>query len=194
MRIFEEVNPVKCFDVKPLKLGESVSRSREHCPVCDQLLGYVKKGSTAPAPDEDGLTNWATCTKGFYVCANKEAHDGKSAYFTGKKKSGRKKLPEDQVRSVSVACKLTEAEAEVVDQKRGQMGRGQWLREAAFKNAPKPIPEINREAWADLARLGGNLNQVAKHLNEGGKIEVGELRSLLDQLRLSLIKGLEGVK
>lgn len=32
------------------------------------------------------------------------------------------------------------------------------------------IPPINREAYASLARIGSNLNQLAKHLNSGTEI------------------------
>jgi hypothetical protein len=188
MRTFENINPLECFDLKPAALSSIITGSREYCPSCDQLLGYVKKGKTTEAAD-GGLS---TCKSGFYICTNKDAHDGKRVYFRGKKQVGRKRLPADQLRSVSVACKLTEAETATVDEKRGGMGRGEWLRVSAFKNAPRPIPEFNREVWADLSRIGGNLNQLSKHLNQGGAAEVEQVRSLLDELRLSLITGKKG--
>jgi hypothetical protein len=187
MRLFENVNPVECFDLKPAALSSMISGSREYCPECDQLLGYVKKGKTAES-DGGGLS---TCKKGFYICTNKDAHEGKNAYYVGKKKSGRRKLPADRLRSVSVACKLTEAETAIVDSLRGGMGKGEWLRVSAFGNAPRPIPKINREAWADLARMGGNLNQISKRLNEDqrNQLDMEGLIALVNKLRMSLIAG-----
>ena len=37
---------------------------------------------------------------------------------------------------------------------------------------PAPVPAINREAWAALARSAANLNQLTKAVNEGRGIEV----------------------
>lgn len=49
-------------------------------------------------------------------------------------------------------------------------------------------PEINRAAWADLARTAGNLNQLTHHLNiqnlKGGEamVESGEVKNLVRTL------------
>lgn len=54
------------------------------------------------------------------------------------------------------------------------------------------IPELNREAYASLARLSANLNQVAKSLNVGDYIEIDDIQDALKALRLSLIGVGEG--
>ncbi len=33
------------------------------------------------------------------------------------------------------------------------------------------VPEVNREAWAELARTTANVNQIAAHLNGGGRFD-----------------------
>lgn len=66
-----------------------------------------------------------------------------------------------------------------------------YIRAAALDAMPRPIPAINREAWVVLARACGNLNQIARHLNEAGAIrtadQVGQVRSQLEDLRRALL-------
>lgn len=54
------------------------------------------------------------------------------------------------------------------------------------------IPEMNREAYASLARLSANLNQIARSINVGDSIEIDEIQNVLKSLRLSLIGAAEG--
>jgi hypothetical protein len=77
-----------------------------------------------------------------------------------------------------------------------QMGMtpAQWLREAALtRRLPSPpVPAINREEYAELARLAGNLNQLTRLANSGEPITVtdsllGELGDEVRRLRLGLI-------
>jgi hypothetical protein len=62
-----------------------------------------------------------------------------------------------------------------------------FLRQAGLAAEVKPrplIPEINQEQWRDLGRLGGNINQIAFRLNDGGEVDAN-LGTLLDEtLRL----------
>jgi hypothetical protein len=82
-------------------------------------------------------------------------------------KRGRKKLSKDEKRRFQIKCSLTKSEMEKVNLGRPEgMSSGEWLRRKALdKKLPRAIPEINRQAWADLARVTGNLNQIAKRLN-----------------------------
>lgn len=176
-------SPGKLFDRSPRSVRSSVKATAEHCPECDQLMGFLAYRSRVPARDGGE----AKCKRSFYLCTNQEAHGGKSAVFVARKSAGRKRLPDSERRTVSVATKLTDEEAAKLDQLRGQMGRGEWLREAAFKRAPSPIPEINRDAWAELSRVGGNLNQVAKKMNQGDEVDAEQVRALLDQVRNALL-------
>ena len=71
-----------------------------------------------------------------------------------------------------VSSRLSAAELAMLDERRAafRMRRGEYLRAAALqRDLPPTIPAINRQQWADLARLAANLNQIAKHLNGGGQ-------------------------
>lgn len=63
-----------------------------------------------------------------------------------------------------------------------------------IRHAASRIPSVNRVAWADLARTAGNLNQLARAVNEGrlpGDADLSatltELRAQLDRVRAELI-------
>ena len=72
------------------------------------------------------------------------------------------------------------------------MRRGEYLRSAALGKLPPTIPAVNREAWAALARVAGNLNQLARSVNEGRAVgldlrELGELRAAVQDVRRDLL-------
>ena len=45
------------------------------------------------------------------------------------------------------------------------------------------LPSINQEAWSSLARPLANLNQIARHLNSGGKVSVDTVRRELSDVK-----------
>ena len=74
------------------------------------------------------------------------------------------------------------------------MTPAQWLREAALtRRLPSPpVPPINREHYAELARLAANLNQLAKAANEGRVIPMDDellhnVNKEVSRLRLALL-------
>lgn len=92
-----------------------------------------------------------------------------------------------EVRRHQVNARLNDDELVLLDRGRPEkITRGTWLRTLALnRKLPRPIPEINREAWAELARVAANLNQLTRHFNQGGGDldaamgEVAELRNKL---------------
>lgn len=104
-------------------------------------------------------------------------------------KRGPKPKPADELRTVCVACRLTAAEAEQLDQgKPDYISRGEWLRHRALsRQLPRPIPEINRQAWRDLARAAGNLATVATAMRGGDYVEVSDIKRVLADVRNGLI-------
>lgn len=63
----------------------------------------------------------------------------------------------------------------------------EFVRSAALgrdiQPAPPVAPQVNREVYADLARLAANFNQVARHLNEGRAIVGNQLaRDVIAQI------------
>lgn len=104
------------------------------------------------------------------------------------RRGGGKSLPPEQLRTHCVSVRLSPAELEQLDARRGSMQRGEWLRVAALDVLPPVIPELNREAWIELARSAANLNQVAFRLNSGEMPELDQVRAELIAFRAALLK------
>jgi len=117
-----------------------------------------------------------------------------------RRRRGRPTLPEDQQRLHAVTCRLTTAERDRVDAARGGVSRGEFIRLAALARPPRTVPELNRIAWQELARVGANLNQLARRANSEGDFDdmaavaeqVAELRVALIGARLSPASDEEG--
>ena len=105
-----------------------------------------------------------------------------------------KRKDQSERRQHRIGTRLTDAEVELVDARRGSVSRGEWLRRAALGRPPRVIPEINREVWSELARIGGNLNQIARKLNQAGyatEADARAARAEIDRLRAALIGALD---
>jgi len=105
------------------------------------------------------------------------------------KRSRRGPVREDEKRRHCVSVRLNDAELAKLDSQRKavKMRRGEYLRAASLHKLPPTIPEVNREAWVELARTSANLNQIARRLNVGEEIHLDEVRASINALRLSLI-------
>lgn len=67
-----------------------------------------------------------------------------------------------------------------------------FIRKSALGNKVSALPKINLELWHSLARTTANLNQIAKHLNEGKVVNIDpmlleEVKKEVKSLRLGLI-------
>lgn len=89
---------------------------------------------------------------------------------------------------------LTDAERAAIREKANAAGLplSAFIRRAALGQRCTTLPAIAAEQWAKLGRLAGNLNQIAKHLNEGDPfsaadaISIDEIRFHLAAIRLAL--------
>jgi len=111
-----------------------------------------------------------------------------------KRRRGPKKLPAADLRGRCVSVRLNARELAELDAARAlvQMQRGEYLRHAAMGVLPPTIPEVNRAAWADLARVCGNLNQYQHLINSGeaaghDPLVIDQLTQQVQLLRLSLL-------
>ena len=113
-----------------------------------------------------------------------------------RRKGGRPRLDPASVRAVTIGVRVSPPELAALQAKAVHMGMApaQWLRHAALDRRlpPAPVPAVNREQYAELARLSANLNQLARHANHGEvvSVDVDLLRCLsteVRQLRLALI-------
>ena len=103
------------------------------------------------------------------------------------------KLPDNEIRSHCVSVRLNEEELIILDSKRGQYKKGEWLRIASLNKLPPVLPEINREAWVKLGNLSQDLNHLLNHLDskspdsELTRTELFALRRQIKTLRDHLI-------
>src|SRR5260364_83051 len=113
-----------------------------------------------------------------------------------KRKGGRPKGDPAALRVMTIGVRVSLDEYAAQRQKAAQMSMtpAQWLREAALsRRLPSPpVPPVNRERYAELARLAANLNQIAHSANEGYAVTVAEvlLRQLTEEgsrVRVALI-------
>jgi hypothetical protein len=122
--------------------------------------------------------------------------DTASRKFAG----GRPKGDPADLRNATIGVRVSAGEYAALRQKAAQMlmTPAQWLREAALsRRLPSPpVAAINREQYAELARLAANLNQLAHLANEGGRVTVTEAlltRVAIETRRLRLaLLGIEG--
>lgn len=112
-----------------------------------------------------------------------------------KRRYGPLALPAGELRAHCVSVRLNDAELAKLDEQRGpiRMQRGEFLRCAALHKLPPSIPAVNQIAFQQLARSAGNLNQVARSINEAARgsptptPSVVEIAEMLDDFRRSLI-------
>ena len=111
-------------------------------------------------------------------------------------RGGRPKKAAEQLRGQTIGVRVSESEYVALRAKAEAMAMSpaQWLREAALsRQLPKPpVPAVNRESYAELARLASNLNQLTRLAHEGQFVMVAEqlLESMtqeLSKLRLTLL-------
>ena len=111
-------------------------------------------------------------------------------------RGGRPKNAPGTVRATTIGVRVSPAELAALQAKAQQMSMtpAHWLREAALsRRLPcPPVPPINREQYAELARLSANLNQLAKMANSGQPVIVADpllqrLASEVGRLRLALL-------
>ena len=109
---------------------------------------------------------------------------------------GRPKNAPGTVRDVTIGVRVSPAELQALQVKADQMSMtpAHWLREAALsRRLPSPpVPPINREQYTELARLSGNINQLAKLANSGQSVTVADallqrLAGEVGRLRLALL-------
>jgi hypothetical protein len=106
---------------------------------------------------------------------------------------GRPRSDPADVRSATIGVRVSASEYASLRAKAAQMHMtpAQWLREAALtRRLPSPpVAAINREQYAELARLAANLNQLTRLANEGGNVKVADgllTRMTIEAKRLRL--------
>ena len=81
-----------------------------------------------------------------------------------KGKSGRPRSAQGEARKRTIGVRVNMRELDVLRRKADEVGLplAQWLRQVALqRHIPRPlVPELNRTAYAELAKLASNINQL----------------------------------
>ena len=95
-----------------------------------------------------------------------------------RRRGGRPRHAPGSVRSDTIGVRVTPAEHAALRSKAESLGTtpADWLRQAGLsRRLPSlPVPAINREHYAELARLSGNLNQLTRLANSGQAVSVAD--------------------
>ena len=102
-------------------------------------------------------------------------------------------------RSAVVPIRFTvdERDALLKRARESRLSLSEWVRRAVFsrKLPPQAAPEVNRETYQELARVGNNLNQLVRAIHRGelpqtslGRLpELEGLRVLLKEIGLQVL-------
>jgi hypothetical protein len=107
---------------------------------------------------------------------------------TRAKRSGRTALKDPRTHCVSV--RLNDEELNILNNKRGNMKQGEWLRCAALDKLPPTVPELNIKKWVEIGKAANNINQIAYKLNKNAIIDdakINAIRQLLSEFRAALL-------
>jgi len=117
-----------------------------------------------------------------------------------KRGPGRPTLGAEARRGHMIAVKVTPVERAVLEERAATAGLdvGVYVRVMGLgRRVVGVVPEVNRGAWGELARTTANVNQIAAHLNSGGRFDergtprvaqaLDAVRGELERLRVVLI-------
>ncbi|MHB1266569.1 MAG: plasmid mobilization protein [Acidithiobacillus ferriphilus] len=108
--------------------------------------------------------------------------------MTAKTKTYTRTRDPQKKRTHTLSARFNNDEIRQINTRRGRMTSGCWLRSAALgRPIPNPIPEANGQAWAGLAKLASNINQIAKALNSHTHVDTVEVLQLIKEVRAKLI-------
>lgn len=108
---------------------------------------------------------------------------------------GRPRLDSQSVRHVVLRLRVNTAELTAIQEKANEMHMpvGRWLRQAALSRQlpARPVPEINRQLYAAITRIGNNINQIAREVHMG-RVQISvdnfeEMKTLLRKTKIALL-------
>lgn len=117
----------------------------------------------------------------------------KSNILVIKQSSNLTNIVPDYLRTHCVSVRLNNAELQLLNTKRGDKSKGEWLRMASLQKLPTIVPPINVEAWKTLGEINQKLNRIALHIDSKSKdskltnTELFAVRRQIIELRQSLI-------
>jgi hypothetical protein len=107
------------------------------------------------------------------------------------KKRGPEPKPAQHKRDRRISVYLSEVEYADLVQRVPKLDLCNYIRAQVFAGKTPyrvSIPEINLKAYSELGRIASNINQIARKLNAAEIIDLSQLQTELDALRLALIE------
>jgi uncharacterized coiled-coil protein SlyX len=109
---------------------------------------------------------------------------------------GRPLLKTEELR-IKAECYFSPSEKADISAKarRAGLSLSSYIREVVIGHkVVDALPSINAQQWQSLSRTTANLNQIAKHLNEGKQVNIDprvieELVLQVQEVRLALMRG-----
>lgn len=99
------------------------------------------------------------------------------------------KSPNESLRIHCVSVRFNKEELDILNKKRGDKSKGEWLRLTSLDKLPAIVPEINIEAWKSLSDISQKLNKIINHLDakssnsELTKTEIFAVKKQIKELR-----------
>ncbi|ECY8243404.1 hypothetical protein AU902_12005 [Salmonella enterica subsp. enterica serovar Remo] len=101
---------------------------------------------------------------------------------------------DDRIRIHCISVRLNNNELQILNIKRGNKSKGEWLRMSFLQNLPPVVPTINTEAWKKLSDISQKLNRIALHIDSKSKdsqlthTELFAVKRQLEELRHNLLR------
>ena len=102
------------------------------------------------------------------------------------------KSPNESLRIHCVSVRFNKEELDILNKKRGDKSKGEWLRLTSLNRLPPVVPAINIEAWKSLSDISQKLNRLISHLDtkssnsELTKTEIFAVKKQINQRRSCL--------
>lgn len=107
-----------------------------------------------------------------------------------KRKIGRPRLLEVERRAFSIRPGFNEREFEKLEHRAESVGLdvSEFVRRLALNQQFHALPTINRQALAELSKIGSNVNQLARVANSTGEVSqaIAGVKSELEKITLTL--------
>ncbi|HHC2490421.1 TPA: hypothetical protein ACN7FZ_005213 [Klebsiella pneumoniae] len=100
---------------------------------------------------------------------------------------------DDRIRIHCISVRLNNNELQILNIKRGNKSKGEWLRMLFLQNLPPVVPTINTEAWKKLSDISQKLNRISLHIDSKSKdsqlthTELFAVKRQLQELRQHLL-------
>ncbi|HCO6094147.1 TPA: hypothetical protein OBT59_002349 [Escherichia coli] len=110
------------------------------------------------------------------------------------------KLSDNLLRTHCVSVRLNNDELQLLNTKRGETSKGEWLRLASLDKFPPIVLPINIEAWKSLSEISQKLNILVSHLeskSDGStltKTEIFAVKRQISELRFCLTSSTASVR